>query len=414
MKKLINPAIVLIGLVLYAALMWHMRYTFTFDTVTQKEWWTYLATHGFHGIATINNKVANYTTIWYFLIYSLFIKTGLYAYLGVAYCLKLIGLFFSILSAVTMYFITRRLRPKSMYLPTFCAVLTLFLPAFSMDIMKSNLSDASYLFFVLLSFLMLLKDKKGRMWFFLAFGATFKVMAIYVAPLYIYLYFRDFKKASLKERLAPLIGGAFAISLASLPNVLAGGNFFDGILGSILERTGGHVFDGGFSLWALVYGMGLGTTPLWIKIFSLTMVVLLLILTGLLIARFTRPEKEKAILYGLYPVISAGLFWWWLPAQHETYIATATLFTLIYVLLDPGFLSLLNFLFYNGTLFFAYYWISLKEVPAKVFFFQTDWLFSWHHGTYYPAFAICAVLFGLIVLFSYFTWWRSSRLVGEK
>lgn len=405
----IQVVFVIAALVLYALLMYSTRHVISYDTLTQKVWWDYLAKHNLHGITTINHSTANYTTIWYFFIYTIFIKTGLYANVPIEYLIKSIGIFFSLASSIVMFFIVKHFKNKSNYLPTVAAVITLFLPAFSMDVMKTNLSDSSYIFFALLSFLALVKDKKFFVWFFIGIGASFKLMAIYIVPVYIYLYFRNFKKSSLFDKFVPFIATALAIVLCSLPNVVAGGSFLNGIINPILTRTGGHIFAGGFSLWSIIYGMSLPSTPPQVKLFSIVLVTILLILTGLFIARYIRPEKRMATEYALFPIISTSLFYFFFPAQHESYIALAAVFAFIYLFLDFSILPIINFVAYTGIIAFAFYFVSLREAPGK-----STFMFTWHYGTYYPGFTFAALIFLLIMIFSYFTLFFNSTFIVIK
>lgn len=363
----LNFYIVLVSLIAYLICIFSQRHFVTGDTHRyQILWWNYINENGFKSIATLNNSVStgglggDYTTIWYFIIW-IFCKIGLYPNFPVEYNIKLIAVVASVVSAIVVYFIIKHFRSKARYAPTFGMVVTLFLPAFLLDVIKTNLPDTVYLMFILFAFLTFIKDKKQLAWFVLGLGLCFKLMAIYLAPFFLYFYLKDFKKYRLKDKLSPLFIFP-AIIICSIPCVISGGSWFDGILGVFINRSVGAMHVNGYTLWQLM--------PNDIdnfKYFSIALMFLVFVAIFIFVKYFVSEENkadvEYTILLPLFPMIAYFL----LPAQHETYFAMATVFAFINWCIIPRRKTLFIFATTNMLLFIGYSIISfrwfLEEMP---------------------------------------------------
>jgi|GEM_PF-4658639 len=330
------------------------RHYFTYDTaVLQVAWWNYIVEHGWSGIATLNNTdVGDYTTIWYFVI-ALFVNLHLYPTFPIEYSIKFMAVVFSLLSAVAVYFLAKHFRPKATLLPVIAASITPFLPLFSMDLLKTNLTDGVYLALCLWSFYFFIKNRKGLSWFLLALGACFKLMAIYLVPVYLFFYIKDFKSYNLKEKLAPLWGG-LAVIICSIPNMLAGGKFLDGIITPILGRG-----DNGLTMpWFWMIPTGNNFTPPetgeQMRLMVYALLILALFGTLFFIFNYVKKQYQTKVGLAILPTISIMVCFFLLPSQHETYFAMAAIFSLLSFIVLPTKHFFVNFLAINIFLFYMY------------------------------------------------------------
>ena len=245
--RYIQIAMAVVSLVAFLLMMIATRHFYSTDVKEfQIPWWNYIAGHGWMGIITLNQHGGNYTTIWYVVI-GVFDHLKLYPDFPIEYNIKAIAIFCTLASSVCMFFIAKHFRPGSLYTPIVSAIVVLFLPAFFFDAMKTNLPDSVYLMFCLYSFFCFIKKKRYAAWFLLGMGACFKLMAIYLAPVYIYFYFKNFRKSSWTQRFAP-VAGLLSVVVCSLPDVILGGNFLDAIIKPLFSR-GGQALGSVFSMW---------------------------------------------------------------------------------------------------------------------------------------------------------------------
>lgn len=341
-------------LICYFLFAFAERHYFTYDTVfSQSKWWDYLLKNGWHGIATLNTMSGgDYTTIWYFMIV-IFTKLQIYPHFPIEYCLKAIAIVCSLLSALAMFFIAKHFQPKSKYLPTIVAGVTLFLPLFSMDLLKTNLTDGMYILPSLWSFYFLLKNKKALSWFLLAIGACFKLMAIYLVPVYIFFYIKDFKTYKLREKLTPL-WSLLGLALCSIPNVLAGGNFIDGIITPIIGRNNAAVVMPWFWLIPPSNNLTPSETAHEVSLMLYGLLFLVLFMTIFFILKYIKKTEQKRVGLAILPTLSILACFFLLPSQHETYFAMAAIFSLIGFLAFPTKAMFVNFLAINIFLFYMY------------------------------------------------------------
>jgi len=346
--------VIVVSLFCYLIFVYAERHYLTYDTVlSQVPWWNYIAENGWRGIATLNYAgMGDYTTIWYFVI-AIFTKLHLYPQFPIEYLIKFLAVACSLLSAAVVFLIVKHFRPESKYSPVIAACLTPFLPMFSMDLLKTNLTDGMYILPSLLSFYFFLKNKKSLSWFVLALGACFKLMAIYLAPVYLFFYIKDFKKYNLQEKLAPLWGLA-AVFLCSLPNVFAGGKLIDGIVTPILGRN-----DIGEAMsWFWLIPTSNNFTPAGtaqdMKVMVYGLLILVFFMTFFFIIKYVKKEKHRLVGLAILPTLSIMLCFYLLPSQHETYFAMAGIFAIIGFFAMPKKELFVNFLSINIFLFYMY------------------------------------------------------------
>jgi len=395
-EKCIKASMVAVALTAFFVMQYSTRNYITGDTwMAQVPWWNHIAKNGWNGVVTLNQNGGNYTTIWYFII-SIICRLNLYPQYPVEYSIKGIGIICTLLSTLCMYHIAKHYRPKSLYLPIISAITILFLPAFFFDILKTNLPDTVYLVFCLYSFLCFIKNKKWAAWLLLGFGACFKLMAIYLAPVYIYFYIKDFRKAKLLDVLSPFFG-FLSLIICSMPHVIFGGRFFDAIIKVVLSR-GSTKMDGHFTLWRILPS----NQAEHFKLFSFALVMLILLSTAFFIYIYILPENRRKVEMPLLPVLSTAVCFFILPAQLEGYFALASVFALIGFIITPQKPFFVIFTLFNSILFFAYAWIG----------------FNWWEGNsvYYQEAIIRSaipILFAFTIGYCYYVLFKHSTLYSK-
>jgi hypothetical protein len=285
---------------------------------------------------------------------------GGHLYFPLEYYIKAMAVFFSIISAVTMFFLIKHFRPKSCYLPTVIACATLFSPAFLLDILKANLPDSLYLSFMLLSLLCFVKRKTGSAWFLCIVGACFKLMAIYLIPVYIWFYLKNFKTDSLYEKIKPFIFSFLALLICSLPNIITGGSFKDAIVTPILERSNAMMNSYSLSIWNF-----LPNNHKDFHLFAITLTGLTFIILFIFLKSFVRKEHYAAIEFPVLLTLSPLICYFFLPAQHEAYFASATIFAVL------GAVIMLNKKFFGiavalNALFFYIYSLIISMISKAM------------------------------------------------
>jgi len=321
-------------------MMFALRHVYPADgdmIQVQAPWWQYMAQHGFGGIATINDDLgADYTSIWYFVIF-LCEKIGLYSgghYLE--YSIKGLAMAGTVVAAVATFFIVKTFDKRvDSWRPWIAASLIPFLPAFFFDTLKTNLPDSIYIALDLLVLLAAIRRRPALAWFILGVAVSFKLMAIYVVPFLVVLYLVQFSSMKIISRLAPLFS-ALGLILMSLPGLIAGQSVFNATVGMMVERGNSQGFMG-FGIWPILF------SPAWdnvmpqpgpndkvfeMTLFGLAAILLILGTLAVLVLKVRdRAEQVDSMLDLL--VVSPVVFFLFMPSQHETYWALASVFALL-------------------------------------------------------------------------------------
>jgi len=336
--------------VFWAVMMVALHNVFPADgdmVITLSRWWSYVAEHGFNGIATVGTaEGADYTSIWYFIIF-LANKAGVYPRLPLWLCLKGLSIAGTIVASVAVFFVVKTVdRKPGSWRPLIAASLLPFLPAFFLDTFKTNMADSIYLAIDLLALLALLRRRPILAWFLLGISMSFKLMAIYVVPFLMLLYLVRFAKMDPLQRLAP-VAAPLGVLLMGVPGLLSGQTLFDATIGPWVERSGdvGSAGGVGWGIWRVLFApswpwmpdvesLGVGAPGVIPggTIFGLCVIVIVLVS---LIALLLNARDSAALASGSLDLLIASplLFFLFLPVQHEGYFALAVVFaTLAFVL----------------------------------------------------------------------------------
>ncbi|GKQ42637.1 hypothetical protein RD055328_05600 [Companilactobacillus sp. RD055328] len=322
----------------------------------QTDWWNYIKDHGFSGIKTIYDSefLADYTSIWYFIIY-IFTKFGIYpGILTLSASIKSIAVLFTIGSSIVIYFIVDQFYDRKKYINSLMGgVSTLLIPPFLADILKTNLTDSSYMFFALLALLCFFKKKRFLMWFFVGVGIYFKAMAIYVIPFFAIYYLFELRKPCMRELFAPVFA-IFGFIVTAIPGMVAGLSFLEATFEIFFNRSAVRTENGFINL---IHG-GNAFVSLddnnykFFQVYILiAMIIIFLCIFGMLLIL-----KKDMILSGTFNllIIAPMICWLCMPAQRESYFALSGVFSLIVFSIYPTIKRFIMFVISNLLVWLSY------------------------------------------------------------
>lgn len=329
-KRLLMTIIIICWLIMISA-QWNVFPLSQYSDLNrfQLQWWEYLRSHGFTGIATINHDInGNYGPVWYFMIV-IFNKIGLYPALSVAHCIKLMTSILALGCGLISMKIVSHTMNANKYNDIIAFVTVMFGPALFGDLFKTNLPDSFYYLFVLLAILSVVKKQDWLSWFFIGISISFKAMGIYILPAVFFLYLTSFKRLRLINKLAPTftILGMF---ICSIPGIVAGMTPINAMLGNIISR-GSKVLSLKFGFWRIFDG---GSWIWWPtlsnsqqqQMYIFGLMLLISVFLGLYsLVFFTENSSDEYLNLWYLLVVSPLLFWFFLPAQHETYFSLSPL-----------------------------------------------------------------------------------------
>ncbi|WP_027698911.1 hypothetical protein [Weissella oryzae] len=339
----------------------------------QLPWWNYLSEHGFKGIATINQDInGNYGPIWYFIIV-LFNKIGLYPALTVEHCIKLMtSILILICSLVAMRIVAINSKDKQHFNDILAFAIVIFSPTLFGDLFKTNLPDSFYYLFALLAILSVIKKLDWLGWLFMGVAISFKAMGMYILPTLFFIYLIRFNQYKLVNKLAPLFS-IIGMFICAIPGIVFGMKPLEALLGNIISRSSKtlsikfgfwRIFDGQSWIWwptlnsyqqQQMYGFGLA--------------ILAIVFLGLYILIYaTKNESDQYLSLWYLLVLSPLLFWFFLPAQHETYFGLSPLLSSLLFAQFPNRRNLVILLIANFFIWEGYHGFQQIFTPITYFY----------------------------------------------
>ncbi len=181
-----------------------------------KPWTDHLELHG--GFSGLNTLESNYNMPYlYILAFITYLPASNLAKI------KLVSIIFDFITAILVMLIVKTLiKPsKSSLIPHLAYAVTLFVPTVILNGTVWGQCDIIYTSFIMLSIFFLLKKKPT--WAFIAYGTAlaFKLQAIFVLPVYIFLYIKEKKFSFLNFLMIPLVQFIFYIPALILGKPLA-------------------------------------------------------------------------------------------------------------------------------------------------------------------------------------------------
>lgn len=271
-------------------------------------------------ISALGRRVGDYTPAYFYILTIL-----TWFPIEPLYSIKAVSCLFDIVLATFVALCVKELtKNKFMTLGSYCIIL--LMPSVFFNSGAWAQCDSIFTSFCVISLYLLLKEK--NIWTVVAYGVafSFKLQAIFMAPLFAVLYFK--RKIPLWSPL--LVVGVYF--LFCVPSWLCGRDLWS-LLTIYVDQAGSYSM---LTLFATTFVALFGNVNDYHnQRVSTMLVVLALIVTALLIyvcARKAKWKKGSAIDFGfLFSIIVPFL----LPHMHERYFYLATILSIIYAFLHP-------------------------------------------------------------------------------
>lgn len=266
-------------------------------------WWEEIRNNG--GINALGSQVGDYNMLYQFLI-------AVMTYLPIKplYQYKLLSGIFDYLLAATVGYVTYDLTDKSRERGLMAYVTIVMSPLVILNSSAWAQCDAIYVFFIMLSLLMLMKERCTLAFVILGIAFSFKLQTIFIIPFFIYYYFKKKNFTILNLAIIPLV-----MCLVSIPNLIMGRSIQDVFL-NYARQTNTHA------------DLTLNYPSFWC-IFNRTVsletleepaVILTIALLGIFIYLWLKSEnnmESKKMIYSAFLIAYTCVFF--LPRMHERY-----------------------------------------------------------------------------------------------
>ena len=282
-------------------------------------WSRYLEENGgFKGIVSIQSDYP--VSYLYFL--------ALFTYVPFTYLteIKLLSVAFDFLAAYFVYKIVKKARndaPGS-YIPYLAFALSLFIPTVVMNGAIWAQCDIIYVAFILISLYCLMEEKFPLAFLFFGLALSFKLQAIFLLPVFVWLYFRSVKFSLLNVLIIPIV-----YFLIYLPAVGLGKPVSD-----LFATYSTQVTEYKFLVknFANLYSL----LPQDYDLFFRGGLILGLTVVGIFTLLIIRDKHVEAHPKTIIEValLSVMLSTYFLPSMHERYMFAADLLAVIYLFLN--------------------------------------------------------------------------------
>lgn len=266
-------------------------------------------------INSLSVQIGNYTPPYiYFLIIGTYITTNN------IFWIKLISTIFTVGISVISYFIIKEFK-KDIKLSN--ALIILLIPSVFINSGLIGQCDSIYTFFVLLFVLLILKNKKRSALFFFGVALAFKLQAIFIAPVFLYLLLKR------KIRIIDIIYIPLGFIVTMLPSVIYGRSIFDIIKVELLQSGVYSKFVKSapniYSLLHLNYK----------EIDSLAKILLsflTIILSIYIVLKNTKDVEYNNNTFLEKVMLLSIMVPYFLPSMHDRYFYMASIFCYIYLI----------------------------------------------------------------------------------
>lgn len=285
-----------------------------------KPWTDYLEAHGgFLGIKSLES--------YYNMPYLYILAFITYLPASTLAKIKLVSILFDFITAILVMIIVKKLikSSKNSLVPCLAYALTLFIPTLVLNGTVWGQCDIIYTCFIVLSIYLLLEKKYT--WTFIAYGIAlaFKLQAIFVLPVYIFIYLKEKKFSILNFLWIPIVDFILYIPAWILGKPLA--EIFDPYIMQIGQYKSLVLnYSNLYSLLPDNYDF-FATAGLFLSISEL------MIFYSLLIKNNTKIDEKNYITIFLITIMLCAYF---LPSMHERYMFAADVISVIYLFLYPN------------------------------------------------------------------------------
>lgn len=266
-------------------------------------WWEEIRNNG--GIYALESQVGDYNMLYQFLI-------AVMTYLPVKplYQYKLLSGIFDYLLAATVGYVTYDLTDKSRERGLMAYVTIVMSPVVILNSSAWAQCDAIYVFFIMLSLLMLMKERCTLAFVILGIAFSFKLQTIFIIPFFIYYYFKKKNFTILNFAIIPLV-----MCLVSIPNLIMGRSIQDVFL-NYARQTNTHAdLTLNYPSFWCIFNQAVSLETLEEPAVMLTIALL-----GIFIYLWLTSEnnmESKKMIYSAFLIAYTCVFF--LPRMHERY-----------------------------------------------------------------------------------------------
>lgn len=266
-------------------------------------WWEEINNNG--GIRALKYQTGNYNMLYQFLI-------AVMTYLPIKplYQYKILSGIFDYLLALGVGFMSYKLTNKDMTKGAVAYAVILMSPLVIFNSAAWAQCDSIYVFFIVLSLILLMDEHYGISFFVLGVAFSFKLQAVFILPFFIFYYFKERKFSIIQFLLIPL-----AMCVTAIPSLVMGRGIAD-VFMNYVEQIGTYtsLAINYPSVWCVVNE---AVSPETLKAPAVIITVVLIgIFMYIWIKSAENMDKKKMLYCAFILAYTCVLF---LPKMHERY-----------------------------------------------------------------------------------------------
>lgn len=266
-------------------------------------WWEEINNNG--GIRALKYQTGNYNMLYQFLI-------AVMTYLPIKplYQYKILSGIFDYLLALSVGFMSYKLTNKDMTKGAVAYAVILMSPLVIFNSAAWAQCDSIYVFFIVLSLILLMDEHYGISFFVLGVAFSFKLQAVFILPFFIFYYFKERKFSIIQFLLIPL-----AMCVTAIPSLVMGRGIAD-VFMNYVEQIGTYtsLAINYPSVWCVVNE---AVSPETLKAPAVIITVVLIgIFMYIWIKSAENMDKKKMLYCAFILAYTCVLF---LPKMHERY-----------------------------------------------------------------------------------------------
>ncbi|MDO4283526.1 MAG: EpsG family protein [Clostridia bacterium] len=266
-------------------------------------------------VHSLEYEIGNYTPPYmYFLILGTYITTDY------IFWIKLISNLFTIGIAILVYFIIKEFKKDIKFSS---ALMILLVPSVLINSSIIGQCDSIYTFFVLLFIFLLLKDKKRSALFCYGVAIAFKMQAIFIAPVFLYLIVKR------KIKIVHLLYIPLGFFVSMIPAMIFGKSVLE-ILNILIAQTSAYskFVKSAPNIYSVLH-LNYKEIARWLKILLSVCTVLLSIF---IVFKNTKGKEYSQKTFLEKIMLLSIIVPYFLPSMHDRYFYMANIFIYIYFL----------------------------------------------------------------------------------
>lgn len=266
-------------------------------------WWEEINNNG--GIRALKYQTGNYNMLYQFLI-------AIMTYLPIKplYQYKILSGIFDYLLALGVGYMSYNLTNKDMTKGVLAYAVTLMSPLVIFNSAAWAQCDSIYVFFIVLSLILLMDEHYGISFFMLGVAFSFKLQTVFILPFFIFYYFKERKFSIIQFLLIPLV-----MCVTAIPSLVMGRGIAD-VFMNYVEQIGTYtsLAINYPSVWCVVNE---AVSPETLKAPAVIITVVLIGIFMYIWIKSAENMDKKKMLYCAFILAYTCVFF--LPKMHERY-----------------------------------------------------------------------------------------------